>query len=124
MVCNADCLINRHGLSQAKWPQSMTPESLGPLKSLSQGEFSGVLLGDRGSACQPFLLTPFTDPQDAQQAYNHAHARTRPRVEMTFGLLKARFQCLHCPPQCGLPEEGEGPQRAPSHGLGQSCNLP
>ncbi|XP_059181735.1 putative nuclease HARBI1 [Centropristis striata] len=38
MVCNADCMINSHGLSQAEWPQSMTPESLGPLKSLSQGE--------------------------------------------------------------------------------------
>lgn len=59
------------------------------------GEFSGVLLGDRGYGCQPFLLTPFTDPQEAQQAYNHAHARTRARVEMTFGLLKARFHCLH-----------------------------
>ena len=59
------------------------------------GEFSGVLLGDRGYACQPFLLTPYTDPQEAQQAYNHAHARTRARIEMTFGLLKARFQCLH-----------------------------
>ena len=59
------------------------------------GELSGVLLGDRGYACQPFLLTPFTDPQGAQRAYNHAHARTRARIEMTFGLLKARFQCLH-----------------------------
>ncbi|KTF85849.1 hypothetical protein cypCar_00044206, partial [Cyprinus carpio] len=52
-----------------------------------------VLLGDRGYGCQSFLLTPFTDPQEAQQAYNHA--RTRARVEMTFGLLKARFHCLH-----------------------------
>ena len=59
------------------------------------GEFSGVLLGDRRYACQPFLLTPYTDPQEAQQAYNHAHARTRARIEITFGLLKARFHCLH-----------------------------
>ena len=62
---------------------------------VSTGEFSGVLLGVRGYACQSVLLTPFTDPQEAQQAYNHAHARTRARAEMTFGLLKACFQCLH-----------------------------
>ncbi len=41
-------------------------------------------------------MTPLTDPQTpAQQAYNHAHAKTRARIEMTFGLLKSRFQCLH-----------------------------
>ncbi|TKS65726.1 hypothetical protein D9C73_028172 [Collichthys lucidus] len=35
-----------------------------------------------------FFLTPFKDPQQAQQAYSHAHARTRARAEMTSGLLK------------------------------------
>ena len=29
-----------------------------------------------------------------QQRYNLAHCRTRSRVEMTIGMLKARFQCL------------------------------
>ncbi|XP_059195861.1 putative nuclease HARBI1 [Centropristis striata] len=118
MVCYTDCLINN---VVAEWPGSVHDSRVFGTSEicqrLSQGEFSGVLLGDRGSACQPFLLTPFTDPQEAQQAYIHDHARTRPRVEMTFGLLKARFQCLHCPPQCGLPEEGECPQRATIHGL-------
>ncbi|XP_064862459.1 putative nuclease HARBI1 [Oncorhynchus nerka] len=105
MVCNADCVISN---VVAKWPGSVhdsrifrASEIYQCLRAseiyqcLSQGEFSGVLLGDRGYGCQPFLLTPFTDPQEAQQAYNHAHARTRARVEMTFGLLKARFHCLH-----------------------------
>ncbi|XP_059211535.1 putative nuclease HARBI1 [Centropristis striata] len=109
MVCNADCLINRHGLSQAKWPGSVHDSRVFGTSETCQR----LSQGNRGSACQPFLLTPFTDPQEAPQAYNHANARTRPRVEMAFGLLKARFQCLYCPPQCGLPEEGEGPQRAP-----------
>ncbi len=55
-----------------------------------------MLLGDKGYACETFLMTPLTDPQTpAQQAYNHAHAKTRARIEMTFGLLKSRFQCLH-----------------------------
>ncbi|XP_038842128.1 putative nuclease HARBI1 [Salvelinus namaycush] len=96
MVCNADCVISN---VVAKWPGSVHDSRLFRASEiyqcLSQGEFSGVLLGDRGYGCQPFLLTPFTDPQEAQQAYNHAHARTRARVEMTFGLLKARFHCLH-----------------------------
>ncbi|CAM4512426.1 unnamed protein product [Leuciscus chuanchicus] len=96
MVCNADCVISN---VVAKWPGSVHDSRIFRASEiyqcLSQGEFSGVLLGDRGYGCQPFLLTPFTDPQQAQQAYNHAHARTRARVEMTFGLLKARFHCLH-----------------------------
>ncbi len=51
-----------------------------------------MLLGDKGYACETFLMTPLTDPQTpAQQAYNHAHAKTRARIEMTFGLLKSRF---------------------------------
>ncbi|XP_052371175.1 putative nuclease HARBI1 [Oncorhynchus keta] len=96
MVCNADCVISN---VVAKWPGSVHDSRIFRASEiyqcLSQGEFSGVLLGDRGYGCQPFLLTPFTDPQEAQQAYNHAHARTRARVEMIFGLLKARFHCLH-----------------------------
>ncbi|KAK0152148.1 putative nuclease HARBI1 [Merluccius polli] len=60
------------------------------------GTFSGVLLGDKGYTCESFLLTPLADPQTpSQQAYDHAHNKTRARIEMTFGLLKSRFQCLH-----------------------------
>ncbi len=59
------------------------------------GEFDGLLLGDRGYPCQPRLLTPYPDPEAGpQQNFNRAHCRTRARVEMTIGLLKARFQCL------------------------------
>ena len=55
-----------------------------------------MLLGDKGYACESLLLTPLADPQTPpQQAYNHAHSKTRARIEMTFGLLKSRFQCLH-----------------------------
>ena len=59
------------------------------------GEFDGHVLGDRGYPCQPCLLTPYADPVPGpQQRYNLAHMRTRARVENTFGILKARFQCL------------------------------
>ncbi|XP_033971611.1 putative nuclease HARBI1 [Trematomus bernacchii] len=57
--------------------------------------FSGVLLGDRGYACQPFLMTPYPDPDEGPQtSFNVAHAKTRVRIEITFGILKARFTCL------------------------------
>ncbi|KAK0151075.1 putative nuclease HARBI1 [Merluccius polli] len=97
MICDADCLISN---VEAKWPGSVHDSRIfraSPIyEGLSQGAFSGVLLGDKGYACESFLLTPLSDPQTpAQQAYNHAHNKTRARIEMTFGLLKSRFQCLH-----------------------------
>ncbi|KAG7526618.1 hypothetical protein JOB18_042907 [Solea senegalensis] len=70
------------------------------------GEFDGYLLGDRGYPCQRYLLTPYPDPDPElgpQQHYNLAHCRTQARVEMTIGILEARFQCL-CSGMCGSPQ--------------------
>lgn len=54
-----------------------------------------MLLGDRGYACQPYLLTPYPDPGPGPQTrFNVALAKTRVRIEMTFGVIKARFTCL------------------------------
>uniref|UniRef100_A0AAZ1Y5I9 Putative nuclease HARBI1 n=1 Tax=Oreochromis aureus TaxID=47969 RepID=A0AAZ1Y5I9_OREAU len=59
------------------------------------GAYDGILLGDRGYACRQYFLTPFPDPNPGPQTrYNAALARTRARIEMTFGQLKERFQCL------------------------------
>ncbi|XP_029908331.1 putative nuclease HARBI1 [Myripristis murdjan] len=83
----------------AKWPGSVHDsrifrESL-LCQKLEQGQFSGVLLGDRGYACLPYLLTPYPDPgAGPQMRFNVAHAKTRVRIEMTFGVIKARFTCL------------------------------
>ena len=58
-----------------------------------------MLVGDRGYACQPFLMTPYPDPGAGPQTlFNVALAKTRVRIEMTFGILKARFNCLRVAP--------------------------
>ncbi|KAK3547572.1 hypothetical protein QTP86_025472, partial [Hemibagrus guttatus] len=62
---------------------------------LECGEIDGFLLGDKGYPCKPTLMTPYPEPEPGpQQRFNGAHCRTRTSVEMTIGLLKARFQCL------------------------------
>lgn len=41
------------------------------------------------------MMTPYPDPEPGPQTrFNRSHSRTRAKVEMTIGILKARFQCL------------------------------
>ncbi|KAM7423433.1 hypothetical protein PAMA_011138 [Pampus argenteus] len=96
IICDAAHIISN---VEAKWPGSVHDSRIYRESNLSarlqHGEFDGLLLGDRGYPCQPRLLTPYPDPEPGpQQNFNRAHSRTRGRVEITIGLLKARFQCL------------------------------
>ncbi|KAL3188251.1 hypothetical protein MRX96_003580 [Rhipicephalus microplus] len=59
----------------------------------------GVLLGDAGYACQPYLVTPFSEPgptDTPKGKYKKAQIKTRRLgtfVERAFGVWKRRFSC-------------------------------
>ncbi|KAJ1120390.1 hypothetical protein NDU88_008560 [Pleurodeles waltl] len=55
-----------------------------------------LVTGDSGYPNLSWLLTPVRNPRTrADERYTKAHGRTRRIIERTFGLLKARFWCLH-----------------------------
>ncbi|XP_064475769.1 putative nuclease HARBI1 [Ornithodoros turicata] len=60
-----------------------------------EGRIPGILLGDKGYPCSPFLLTPLSNPRTPpERRYNTSHIKTRNSVERTFGVWKRRFPCL------------------------------
>ena len=55
------------------------------------------LLGDRGYALTPVMMTPFHPDKmtsNAERKYQKAHTKTRNVIERSFGVLKQRFRCL------------------------------
>ncbi|XP_048251815.1 putative nuclease HARBI1, partial [Haliotis rufescens] len=49
----------------------------------------GVILGDSGYACRPYLMTPYLKPSSPEQErFNSSHKRTRSTTERAFGWLK------------------------------------
>ncbi|XP_028412469.1 putative nuclease HARBI1 [Dendronephthya gigantea] len=59
------------------------------------GDIQGMLLGDNGYPCRPYLMTPIADPQTPpERRYNVSHIRTRNTVERMFGVWKMLFPCL------------------------------
>lgn len=57
--------------------------------------FVGLLLGDNGYGCHPYLLTPvLRSLNQAERNYNKSHKKTRNVIERTFGRWKNKFSCL------------------------------
>lgn len=87
----------------ARWPGSahdsfiFRTSAIGHhLEASHHGLEDGVLLGDSGYACTPFLQTPYTHPHTrSEEHFNVAHKTTRCIIERTFGVLKHRFHILH-----------------------------
>ncbi|XP_046971024.1 putative nuclease HARBI1 [Vanessa cardui] len=96
VVCDADCKIMD---IVTRWRGSVHDSRIFRESRLKQrfeaGAFSGLLLGDSGYACTPYLFTPVLNPTTPQEErYNSAHTRTRNVIERCFGLWKQRFRCL------------------------------
>lgn len=52
-------------------------------------------MGDRGYPLTKYLMTPYPDPDTPSQSrFNAALSKCRVRIEMTFGVIKSRFNCL------------------------------
>uniref|UniRef100_A0A3B3RIH0 Putative nuclease HARBI1 n=1 Tax=Paramormyrops kingsleyae TaxID=1676925 RepID=A0A3B3RIH0_9TELE len=94
MTCDHQLMVTS---LDARWPGSVHDSRIFRESILSQRfeEGKGMLLGDRGYPCLKHLVTPYPDPLTRLQIqFNAAHSLTRVRIEMTFGIGKARFTCL------------------------------
>lgn len=60
------------------------------------GNHNTWLIGDSGYPLQPWLMTPFNNPQrnTPESRYNEAHVQARNCIERCNGVLKSRFRCL------------------------------
>ncbi|XP_066596249.1 putative nuclease HARBI1 [Prorops nasuta] len=84
----------------ARWPGSTHDVTIfdnSRIKSrFESGEFeNGLLLGDSGYACMPYLLTPLQNVNTPSEIlYNESQIRTRTMVERCFGILGKMFPIL------------------------------
>nr|XP_049706930.1 putative nuclease HARBI1 [Helicoverpa armigera] len=97
VITNAEMYITN---IVARWPGSCHDSHIfnsSVIKGrLEDGEFDGFwLLGDKGYANKPYLLTPLRNPvTEAEKLYNESHIRTRNIVERSFGCWKKRFPAV------------------------------
>ena len=87
-VCNADMLFTN---LVARWRGSVHDSRIFRMSRLKQqfenGRYQGILLGDNGYRCKPYLMTPFLSPlTDAERRYNKALIKSRITIERTFGV--------------------------------------
>ncbi|KAL4103612.1 hypothetical protein QTP88_018973 [Uroleucon formosanum] len=77
VICDANCHILHviaHWRGSAHdsriWNKSLIKEQF------ENGSINGILLGDSGYACTPYMLTPILNPQnDVERQYNYTHIR-------------------------------------------------
>ncbi|XP_045453155.1 putative nuclease HARBI1 [Melitaea cinxia] len=97
VICDAEMYINN---IVARWPGSSHDSHIfncSVIKSrLEAGEFEGYwLLGDKGYAIKPYLMTPLRNPiSEGEKLYNESQIRTRNVIERLFGCWKKRFPVL------------------------------
>lgn len=95
VVCDANCNITnivarwRGSVHDARiWDESELKRSFGDRPN-------GILLGDGGYPCKPYLLTPLLHPVTPSEIrYNRSHCSTRASIERTFGQWKGMFKSL------------------------------
>lgn len=103
-MCDSECCFTN---VVAAWPGSVHDSRVLKNSSLynelMDGTLKGIILGDSGYPLTPFLLTPFTSPQNANEVrYNQIHKKARCAIERAFGQLKRRFHCVGSVLRCKL----------------------
>ncbi|KAL3217243.1 hypothetical protein MRX96_006142 [Rhipicephalus microplus] len=86
----------------AGWPSSVHDSRIFDNSRLrvlyEENRVPGVLLGDAGYACQPYLFTPFSEPGPADTPkgrHQRVQIKSRNVIERAFGVWKRRFPCLY-----------------------------
>ncbi|KAM6999964.1 LOW QUALITY PROTEIN: putative nuclease HARBI1 [Tautogolabrus adspersus] len=88
MTCDHQCMVTS---IDAKWPGSVHDSRIFRESTLCQNAFCDT---DHGNIQSILRDVQWSDAVDRGTAFNVTLTRTRVRIEMTFGILKASFSCL------------------------------